>query len=174
MSSIAWISPRVSRCGDVCGDMMTDRRAHTRAAGGARRETGSATDAGTAGSPRNGTHCAGAIDRAQDPRLGGSVGQTLVGQRESRASQQGEREPEQGRELLDASPELQDFLLKFRSSGPSRPGSPRLSAPRRATHGPSSAGLRDPWRWSRPRCVGRDPEADGRSAAAGGPWSAWR
>jgi hypothetical protein len=31
-----------------------------------------------------------------------------------RASQQGERESKEGAERLDASPELQDFLLKFR------------------------------------------------------------
>jgi hypothetical protein len=42
------------------------------------------------------------------------VGQTLVRQRESRASKQGEGEPKQCRELLHASPELQDFLPEFR------------------------------------------------------------
>ncbi len=56
----------------------------------------------------------GAIHSAQDPDLGASVGQTLVRQRESRASKEGEGEPKQGRELLHASPELQDFLLEFR------------------------------------------------------------
>ena len=73
-----WISLRVSRCGEN-GDMMPDRRAHTRAAGGARRDTGSATDAGTAG-PSQRDARAGAIDRAQNPRLGGSVRQTLAGE----------------------------------------------------------------------------------------------
>ena len=32
----------------------------------------------------------------------------------------------------------------------------------------TSAGPRDWWQWSRRRCVGRDPGADGHSAAAGG------
>ena len=39
---------------------------------------------------------------------------TLVGQRESRASKQGKGHRGEGRELLHASPEFQDFLLKFR------------------------------------------------------------
>jgi hypothetical protein len=37
---------------------------------------------------------AGPIHGAQDPDLDASVGQTLVRQRESRASEQSEREPE--------------------------------------------------------------------------------
>ncbi len=56
----------------------------------------------------------GTIHGLQDPDLGATVGQTLVRQRESRASQQGEGEPKQCRELLHTSPELQDFLLEFR------------------------------------------------------------
>ena len=52
--------------------------------------------------------------RRKDPDLDACVGQTLVRQRESRASQQGEGESKECRELLDASPERQDFLLKFR------------------------------------------------------------
>ena len=51
----------------------------------------------------------GTIYGSQDPDLGVSVGQTLVRQRESRASKQREGKPEEGRELLHASPELQDF-----------------------------------------------------------------
>jgi hypothetical protein len=49
---------------------------------------------------------AGPIHRSQDPDLDASVGQTLVRQRKSRASQQGERESKECRELLDASAEL--------------------------------------------------------------------
>jgi hypothetical protein len=56
---------------------------------------------------------AGPIHGAQDPDLDASVGQTLVRQRESRASEQSEREPKEGGELPHASPELQDFLQKF-------------------------------------------------------------
>ena len=56
----------------------------------------------------------GTIHVSQDPNLGASVGQSLVRQRESRASTQGEGEPKECRELLDASPELQDFLPEFR------------------------------------------------------------
>jgi hypothetical protein len=56
----------------------------------------------------------GPIHGSQDPDLGASVGQTLVRQRESRASTQGESEPKQCRELLHASLELQGFLLEFR------------------------------------------------------------
>jgi hypothetical protein len=55
----------------------------------------------------------GAIYGAQNPCFVASVGQTLVRQGESRASKQGEDEPEKCRELLHASPELQHFLLKF-------------------------------------------------------------
>jgi hypothetical protein len=53
------------------------------------------------------------------------------------------------------------------SSSSSRPGLRRPSVPCRATHGPSSEEPRDPWRWSRPRCLGRDLEAGGRHAAEG-------
>ena len=56
----------------------------------------------------------GTIHGSQDPDFGASVGQTLVRQRESRASKQGEGEPKECRELLHASPELQDFLPEFR------------------------------------------------------------
>ena len=56
---------------------------------------------------------AGSIDGAQDPHLGASIGQPLARQRESRGLQQRQREPEQRRELLDASPELQNLLLEF-------------------------------------------------------------
>jgi hypothetical protein len=51
---------------------------------------------------------AGTIHRSQDPDLAASAGQ-IVRQRESRASQQGEHESKECRELLDAS-------LKFRCS----------------------------------------------------------
>ena len=57
---------------------------------------------------------AGLIDGAQDPPLGASVGQSLARQRESRGLQQGQHEAEQRRELLDASPQLQDLLPEFR------------------------------------------------------------
>jgi len=56
-------------------------------------------------------------------------------------------------------------------SGPSRPGSQRLSGLCQAIHGPSSEGLRAPWRWSRPWCLGRDSEANGRSVAECARWS---
>jgi len=55
----------------------------------------------------------GTIHGPQDPDFVASVGQTLVRQGESGASKQGESEPKECRELLHASPELQDFLLKF-------------------------------------------------------------
>ena len=117
---------------------------------------------------------AGAIHGSQEPCLRVSAGQALVRQREPRASKQGEGEPKECRELLHASPELQDFLPEFRFLQVRHvAGSPRPSVPCGATHGPSSEGPRDPWRWPRPRCPGRDPEADGRSAAEGAPWSSW-
>jgi hypothetical protein len=56
----------------------------------------------------------GTIHGAQNPGLGASVGQTLVLQRKSRTSKQSEGKPKYGRELLHASPELQDFLVEFR------------------------------------------------------------
>jgi hypothetical protein len=56
----------------------------------------------------------GVIHGLQDPDFVASVWQTLVRQGESRASKQGEGEPKKGRELLHASPELQDFSLEFR------------------------------------------------------------
>jgi hypothetical protein len=43
-----------------------------------------------------------------------SVRQTLSGKPEPGRAQHGQRQPEQRRELLDASPELQDLLLEFR------------------------------------------------------------
>jgi hypothetical protein len=55
----------------------------------------------------------GMIHGSQDPEPGASVGQTLVRQRESRASKHGEGEPESCSELLHASPKLQDLLLEF-------------------------------------------------------------
>jgi hypothetical protein len=58
----------------------------------------------------------GPIHGAQDPDLGRSVGQTLVRQRESRASKQGEGEPKECRELLDAAPQLQNLLSELRLS----------------------------------------------------------
>jgi hypothetical protein len=54
------------------------------------------------------------IHGSEDPDLGASVGQTLVRQRESRASKQGEGEPKECRQLLHASPEFHDFLPGFR------------------------------------------------------------
>jgi hypothetical protein len=56
---------------------------------------------------------AGPIHRSQDRELDGSIRQTFVCQRESRASQQGERQSKECRELLHASPEREDFLLEF-------------------------------------------------------------
>ena len=58
-------------------------------------------------------------------------------------------------------------------SGPARPGSRRSWVPCHASYEPSSEGLRDSWRWSRPRCLGRDLEADGRNAAEAAQWSSW-
>src|SRR5262249_3448574 len=52
----------------------------------------------------------GTIYSSQDPGLGASVRQTLVRQRESRGSKEGERQPKECGELLDASSERQDFL----------------------------------------------------------------
>ena len=57
--------------------------------------------------------CAGAIDRAQHPRLGGSVRQTLAGEPPLAAWSHDKREPEQGRQLLDTSLQRQDLLAKF-------------------------------------------------------------
>jgi hypothetical protein len=57
---------------------------------------------------------AGTIHGAQDPDRGASVGQTLVGQLESRASKEDKGEPKECGELLHASPELQDFLVEGR------------------------------------------------------------
>ena len=57
---------------------------------------------------------AGKIHGAQHPDLGASVGQTLVGQLESRASKEDKGEPKECGELLHASPELQDFLVEGR------------------------------------------------------------
>ena len=101
--------------GATCADRTTGRRAHTRAAEFARHGTDSGTIAGTAGVPQRNTRT-GTIHGSQDPHLGASVGQTLVRQHESRASQQGERESNECRELLHASAKLQNFLLEFRRS----------------------------------------------------------
>ena len=53
------------------------------------------------------------VHSAQDSPLGMSVRQTLTCERESRGAEQGEHQAEQRRELLDASPQLQDLLPKF-------------------------------------------------------------
>ena len=98
----------------TCGDRTTDRRAHTRAAAGARHGTDSATLAGTAGPLATGH------TRGPDPRRAGSAS-WRVRPADARpvsvkpgGSKQGQREPEQRRELLDASPQLQDLLSEFR------------------------------------------------------------
>ena len=112
MSLIARTS-RGSVDGATCAGRTTDRQAHTRAAAVARRGIDSATIAETAGAP------ATEQTREHDPRradlgLGASVGQPFVRQPESRALKHGEGKPKEGRELLHASPQLQDFLLEFR------------------------------------------------------------
>jgi hypothetical protein len=63
----------------------------------------------------------GKIYGTQDPDLGASIGQTLVGQLESRTSKQDKGEPKERGELLHASPELQDFLLEGRRVHSVRP-----------------------------------------------------
>jgi hypothetical protein len=57
---------------------------------------------------------AGPIHGAQDPHLGASVRQALFCEAKPGGSEQGQHEPEQRRELLDASPQLEDLLLEFR------------------------------------------------------------
>jgi len=56
----------------------------------------------------------GALHGSHDPHFGASVGQTLVRQCESRTAKQGEGQPKECRELLHASPELENFSLEFR------------------------------------------------------------
>ena len=97
----------------TCGDMTPDRRAHTRAAGGARRETGSATDAGTAGSLAAGCTCGRDSTARRIRALAGPSGRRSPVSRTLAAWSHGKREPEQGRELLDASLQRQDLLPKF-------------------------------------------------------------
>jgi len=86
---------------------------HSSAAGGARRETGLATGAETAGSRAAGsTSCAS--DGAEDLRREGTARLTQPGRPTPVAWSYGEREPEQGRELLDASLQRQDLAAKGR------------------------------------------------------------
>src|SRR5947208_16875069 len=56
----------------------------------------------------------GPIRGAQDPRLGASVRQTLSREAKAGGAEQGQREPKQSRELLDAAPQLEDLLPEFR------------------------------------------------------------
>ena len=56
---------------------------------------------------------AGPIHGPQDPDLDAFVGQTLMRQRESGASQESERQPKERGEFLYASSECEDFLLEF-------------------------------------------------------------
>ena len=56
---------------------------------------------------------AGLIDGAQDLPLGAAVWQPLPRQGESGGSVDGEHEPKQRRELLDASPEHKDLMPEF-------------------------------------------------------------
>jgi hypothetical protein len=80
---------------------------------------------------------AGKIDGAQDPRLVGSFRQALLGEPKPGASEQGQHKPEQRRELLDASAQLQDLTCD--SCRDSLVGT---GARRR----PKSACNREPWR----------------------------
>jgi hypothetical protein len=59
---------------------------------------------------------AGPIHGAQDPRLGASVRETLPRETKPGGAEQGQREPEERRELPDASPQFQDFLAELRFS----------------------------------------------------------
>jgi hypothetical protein len=68
----------------------------------ARYGTDSATRAGIAGPQRH--ELAGPIHGAQDPHLGASVRHALFCEAKPGGSEQGQPEPEQRRELLDASP----------------------------------------------------------------------
>jgi hypothetical protein len=111
----------------------------------------------------------GAIHGAQDPDFGASVGR---------------------RSCVNVNPELRSrvsarrrsavsFLTRRRSSRISCSSSDafrfvtsRLTTTFGALRSQSRAvesGTRDPWRWLRPRCRGRDSEADGRSAVEGAP-----
>ena len=86
------------------------------AAAGATHGTGSATNAGTAGPLATGYGPAGPIHPAQDPHLGASVRQTFSCEPKPGGSQQGQREPEERRELPDASAQLHDLLSELRFS----------------------------------------------------------
>lgn len=56
---------------------------------------------------------AGPIHGAQDPQPGAPVRQTPYSKAKPRGSEQGQHEPEQRREFLDASPQLGDLLSEF-------------------------------------------------------------
>jgi hypothetical protein len=57
---------------------------------------------------------AGTIHRAQDPDLVASVRQALFGEAKLGGSEQGQHQPKEHRELLDASTQLQDLLSELR------------------------------------------------------------
>jgi hypothetical protein len=82
-----------------------------------------------------------------------------------RAWRKDQRESKECREFLLGAPEpptscWSSGALRSDTSRPTTTFGALSSHPR-----PSSEGSLDPWRWSRPPCVGRDPEAGGRSAA---------
>ena len=57
---------------------------------------------------------AGPIHGAQDPRFGASVRQTRSCEAKPGGSEQGQREAEQRRELVDAAPQFEDLLSELR------------------------------------------------------------
>ena len=152
----------------TCGDMTSDRRAHTRAGGAARRETDSATAVGTAGSLAAGCTCGHNRRRAGfEPWRGRpadarrwvlAYGRRVV----ARRAPAGAGPQASGR--VAATSESRAEMRT--ASGPPAAGSPQHSANRRATHAPSIAGHRDLWRGGARPCVERVPVTDGHSAAA--------
>jgi len=102
----------VSRCGDVRGQDDWSSSAHASCRCQAWNRLGESRENPQKRPQRDAR--AGPIDGAQDPALGASVGESLVGHGEPRDPQHRQREPKQGRELLDAPPEPEDLLPKFR------------------------------------------------------------
>ena len=166
MSLIARISAGVSRWGDVCGQ---DDRSSSVHACCRRRQAWNRLGENPRNrrSARNGTNARARSTARKILILAGPSG------RRSWVN----RNPEVRSSATASRRSAVSFFTRRRStgllagapmrSGSSRPGLRRRSVPWPAILVPSSAGCRDPWRWSRLRCVGQEPEAGGRSAAGG-------
>jgi hypothetical protein len=112
---------------------------------------------------------AGPIHGSKDPDLGAFVGQSLAVKVNPALRSRASASRSNAVSFFTRRRSFRISCCSSALSDASRQRSPRPSVACRATHGSSSERPREPWRWSRRWCVGRDPEAGDRSVAEGGP-----